>query len=59
MVSSNVGAINQKSLQSISEVEGIPTGAILSPKSVVLHGTNSPITAKNPKLNIYYTDPNN
>ena len=59
VVSSNVGAINQKSLQSISEVEGIPTGAILSPKSVVLHGTNSPITAKNPKLNIYYTDPNN
>ena len=59
VVSSNVGAANTKKLQTINQIEGIPSGTILSPKSIILYGNNSPNLNKNAKLNIYYTEPNN
>ena len=66
VVSSNVGAANTRGFQTsivvgtdpdFTTIEGLPTGTILSPKSVILHGNNSPDTAKRVKLNIYYTEP--
>jgi hypothetical protein len=66
VVSSNVGAANTRGFQTsidvgidsdITTIEGVPTGTVLSPKSVVLHGNNSPVAAKRVKLNIYYTEP--
>ena len=66
VVSSNVGAANTRGFQTsidvgidsdITTIEGVPTGTVLSPKSVVLHGSNSPVAAKRVKLNIYYTEP--
>jgi hypothetical protein len=66
VVSSNVGAANPRGFQTgidvgigsdITTIEGVPTGTVLSPKSVVLHGNNSPNAAKRVKLNIYYTEP--
>jgi len=65
LVSSNVGLAANRGLQNTIDIdedtvlEGIPTGTILSPKSVVLHGNNSPVAAKRVKLNVYYTEPNN
>lgn len=65
VVSSNVGAASSRGFQNSialgedTDIEGIPLGTVLSPKSVVLHGSNSPVTAKRVKLNIYYTEPNN
>ena len=65
VVSSNVGAITSRGFQNSIDleenivIEGAPIGTVLSPKSVVLHGNNSPNTAKRIKLNIYYTEPNN
>ena len=68
VVSSNVGASNTKGFQAgidvgidsdITTIEGVPTGTVLSPKSVVLHGNNSPNIAKRVKLNVYYTEPKN
>jgi hypothetical protein len=63
VVSSNVGAAATKGFQNGIDIgntiiEGIPTGTILSPKSVILHGNNSPDPTKRAKLNIYYTEPN-
>jgi hypothetical protein len=62
VVSSNVGAAATKGFQNGIDIgntiiEGIPTGTILSPKSVILHGNNSPDPTKRAKLNIYYTEP--
>jgi hypothetical protein len=62
VVSSNVGAAATRGFQNSidiegTEIEGIPAGTVLSPKSVVLHGNNSPVAAKRVKLNIYYTEP--
>ena len=66
VVSSNVGAANTRGFQNgidvgvdgdITTIEGVPTGTVLSPKSVVLHGNNSPNAAKRVKLNVYYTEP--
>jgi hypothetical protein len=66
VVSSNVGAASPRGFQTstdvgidsdITTIEGVPTGTVLSPKSVVLHGNNSPVAAKRVKLNIYYTEP--
>ena len=62
VVSSNVGAPSPRGFQTSIDVdgtiiEGVPTGTVLSPKSVVLHGNNSPNVAKRVKLNIYYTEP--
>ena len=60
VVSSNVGAaINQKLLTYDPLVKGIPTGTILSPKGVILHGSNSNDPLKKVKLNIYYSQVNN
>ena len=42
LVSSNVGAVDMKKLQQYDQdVKGIPSGNILSPKSVVVHGSNT------------------
>jgi len=66
VISSNVGAASPRGFQTgidvgidpdITTIEGIPTGTVLSPKSVVLHGNNSPNAAKRVKLNVYYTQP--
>ena len=60
VVSSNVGAaINQKLLNYDPLVKGIPAGTILSPKGVILHGSNSNDPLKKVKLNIYYSQVNN
>ena len=60
VVSSNVGASNTQKLLNYDEnVKGIPSGSILSPKGVVLHGSNSNDPVKKVKLNIYYSQPNN
>jgi hypothetical protein len=60
VVSSNVGAaINQKLLNYDSLVGGIPTGSVLSPKGVILHGSNTNDPLKKVKLNVYYSQANN
>ena len=59
LVSSNVGLTNLNKFKNIEDIQGVPTGTILSPKSVILYGNNSPDTTKHPKLNVYYTEPNN
>ena len=60
LVSSNVGAADMRTLQQYDEnVEFIPTGTILSPKSVILHGSNSSDELKKGKLKVYYTEPPN
>lgn len=60
LVSSNVGAVDMRKLQQFDEeVEVIPSGTILSPKSVIVHGSNSSDELKKVKLKVYYTEPNN
>ena len=59
LVSSNVGQISLNEFKNTEDIQGVPTGTVLSPKSVILHGNNSPDPTKHPKLNIYYTEPNN
>jgi len=59
VVSSNAGAANTRDLLNPTDVEGVPIGTVLSPKSIVLHGNNSPDAAKRVKFNVYYTEPNN
>lgn len=60
LVSSNVGAVDMKKLlQYDGNVEVIPSGTILSPKSVIVHGSNSSDELKKVKLKVYYTEPNN
>ena len=60
LISSNVGAADMKKLQQYDEdVEAIPMGAILSPRSVILQGSNSNDELKKVKLRVYYTEPNN
>ena len=59
VVSSNAGEANTRDLLNPTDVEGVPIGTVLSPKSIVLHGNNSPDAAKRVKFNVYYTEPNN
>ena len=60
LVSSNVGAVDMKKLQQYDQdVKGIPSGNILSPKSVVVHGSNTSDEHKKVKLKVYYTEPTN
>lgn len=59
VVTSNAGAANTREFLSPADVEGVPIGTVLSPKSIVLHGNKSPDAAKSVKFNIYYTEPNN
>jgi hypothetical protein len=59
VVTSNAGAANTREFLSPTDVEGVPIGTVLTPKSIVLHGNNSPDAAKSVKFNVYYTEPNN
>ena len=59
VVTSNAGATNTREFLSPADVEGVPIGTVLSPKSIVLHGNNSPDAAKSVKFNVYYTESNN
>ena len=60
LVCSNVGAANtQKLLNYDSLLKGVPSGCVLSPKGVILHGSNSIDQLKKVKLNVYYTQLNN
>jgi len=58
VVSSNVGEASGKGVLNDNSLT-IPVGSILTPKSIILHGSNSTNEAKRVKLNIYYTEPNN
>ena len=58
VVTSNVGSIQNFSiLNSGEETRDYPSGAILSHKGTVLHGSQSDNLDKRPKIKIYYTDP--
>ena len=58
-VTSNVGSIENFSiLNSSDENLDFPSGAILSHKGTVLHGSQSEDINKRPRIKIYYTDPN-
>ena len=57
-VTSNVGSIDNFSiLNSGEENRDFPSGAILTPKGTVLHGSQSEDIDKRPRIKIYYTDP--
>ena len=59
VVTSNVGSIDNFSILNSGEEErDFPSGAILTPKGTVLHGTQSEDLDKRPRIKIYYTDPN-
>ena len=58
VVTSNVGSIDNFSiLNSGEDGRDLPSGAILTPKGTVLHGSQSEDINKRPKIKIYYTDP--
>ena len=58
VVTANVGSIENFSiLNSGEEVRDFPSGAILTPKGTVLHGSQSEDINKRPRIKIYYTDP--
>ena len=58
VVTSNVGSIQNFSiLNSGEETRDYPSGAILSHKGTVLHGSQSDDMDKRPRIKIYYTDP--
>ena len=59
VISSNVGAIRSRNFQEDGEIKSVPSGTVLSPKSVILHGNMSQNSDVSPKLNIYYTDSTN
>ena len=59
VVTSNVGSIENFSiLNSEQEELDFPSGAILTPKGTVLHGSQSEDINKRPRIKIYYTEPN-
>ena len=59
-VASNVSLTNSQKLLTYDEtVKGIPAASVLSPKGVVLHGNNTSNSLRKPKLQIYYSQPNN
>ena len=59
-VASNVSLINSQKLLTYDEtLKGIPAASVLSPKGVVLHGNNTINSLRKPKLQIYYSQPNN
>ncbi|MDG1681660.1 MAG: DUF4270 domain-containing protein [Flavobacteriaceae bacterium] len=58
VVTSNVGSIDNFSiLNSDEDGRDLPSGAILTPKGTVLHGSQSEDINKRPRIKIYYTDP--
>lgn len=60
LVSSNVSAVDMKTFLTYdNQVKGVPSGSILSPKSVILHGNNSDDESKKVKLNVFYTESEN
>ena len=59
VISSNVGAIRSRNFQEYDGVKSVPSGTVLSPRSVILHGNMSQNFDASPKLNIYYTDSTN
>ena len=59
VVTSNVGSIDNFSILNSGEEErDFPSGAILTPKGTVLHGSQSEDLDKRPRIKIYYTVPN-
>ena len=59
VVTSNVGSIDNFSILNSGEEErDFPSGAILTPRGTVLHGSQSEDLDKRPRIKIYYTDPN-
>ena len=59
VVTSNVGSIDNFSILNSGEEDlDFPSGAILTPKGTVLHGSQSEDIDKRPRIKIYYTDPN-
>ena len=59
VVTSNVGSIDNFSILNSGEEErDFPSGAILTPKGTVLHGSQSEDLDKRPRIKIYYTNPN-
>jgi hypothetical protein len=59
VVTSNVGSIDNFSILNSGEEErDFPSGAILTPKGTLLHGSQSEDLDKRPRIKIYYTDPN-
>ena len=59
VISSNVGAVRSRNFQEDNDVKSVPSGSVLSPKSVILHGSTSENSDISPKLNRYYTDSTN
>jgi hypothetical protein len=58
VVTANVGSIeNFAILNSGEEERDFPSGAILTPKGTVLHGSQSENINKRPRIKIYYTEP--
>jgi hypothetical protein len=58
VATANVGSIDNFSiLNSGEEDRDFPSGAILTPKGTVLHGSQSENIDKRPRIKIYYTDP--
>jgi len=59
VVTSNVGSIDNFSILNSGEEDlDFPSGAILSHKGTILHGSQSLDVDKRPRIKIYYTDPN-
>ena len=54
----NLEIDNFSILNSGEEERDFPSGAILTPKGTVLHGSQSEDLDKRPRIKIYYTDPN-
>ncbi|WP_412987094.1 DUF4270 domain-containing protein [Pontimicrobium sp. IMCC45349] len=60
VVTSNVSSTtNYNVLNEEENFTNFPSGAILTPKSTILHGSKSSDEDKKVKLKIYYTEPNN
>jgi len=58
VVTSNVGSIQNFSiLNSGEEDRDFPSGAILTPRGTILHGSQSEDLDKRPRIKIYYTEP--
>lgn len=60
VVTTNVASINSFELQNDNDILSLlPSGAILSPRSTVLHGSNTSNQDKKVTFKIYYTEPDN
>ena len=60
VVTTNVASINNFELQDQTGIlKSLVSGEILSPRSTVLHGNNTPNQDKKVTFKIYYTEPDN